>query len=57
MALGPPAGAREQNHGKVDIASLSADRARVTDGDVLLAVDGPARSRSKISASSGTALT
>jgi hypothetical protein len=43
MALGPPAAAREPYHGKVDIASLSADPARITGGDVLLAVDVPRR--------------
>jgi Tannase-like family of unknown function (DUF6351) len=41
MALGPPAAARYQSQGKVDITSLSADRGRVTGGDVLLAVDVP----------------
>jgi Tannase-like family of unknown function (DUF6351) len=44
MALAPPAAARPSHgHGKIDIATLSADPKRVTGGDVLVAADLPRR--------------
>jgi len=57
MALGPPAAAREPYHGKVDIASLRRTRPASRAATSCWPSTSPARSRSKISASSGTALT